>query len=140
MHLTIFSTAAEQIAAHARRDAPHEACGLLLGTAERIEMAVATPNVAADPATAFEIDPRALLRLHREARSGGTAVIGCYHSHPGGGPRPSAVDAARAVEAGKIWLIATAAGLCAFVAAPGGSIEGRFDAVELMLLPPDAVE
>lgn len=140
MRLPIFSTAAEQIAAHARRDAPNEACGLLLGRAGRIETAVATRNLAADPAHEFEIDPQALLRCHREARSGGPALLGWYHSHPNGKPLPSATDAVRAVEDGKIWLIATETGLHGFISVPSGPIAGRFVAMNLMLLPPDAAE
>lgn len=140
MRFAIFSTAAEQIAAHARRDAPNEACGLLLGAAGRIETALPAANVAANPADEFEIDPELLLRCHRAARSGGPELLGWYHSHPNGRAQPSAADAVRAIEDGKVWLIATDAGLHGFVSASDGPVEGRFATVDLMLLPPGADE
>jgi proteasome lid subunit RPN8/RPN11 len=132
MRLAIFSTVAEQIRAHARRDHPREACGLLLGRAGRIEAAVEAPNVAADPAHAFEIDPAVLLRCHREARQGGRELLGWYHSHPNGREEPSAADVARAVEDGKVWLIVAQGRLRAF-----RSAARRFEEVELGLEPQD---
>lgn len=140
MRVRIFSTAAEQIAAHARREHPREACGLLLGNGDRIELAIAAENVADDPERAFEIDPALLLQVHREARGGGPSLLGWYHSHPNGRAEPSAADAARASENGRIWLIATGGALAAYVATDGGTIAGRFSAVDLMLLPPGADE
>jgi proteasome lid subunit RPN8/RPN11 len=140
MRFRIFSTAVQQIAAHAVREHPHEACGLLLGNGDRIDRAVAARNVAADPARAFEIDPALLLRCHREARAGGLALLGWYHSHPDGRDTPSAADAARVAEWGRLWLIATAAGVRGYAAVPDGPIAGRFAAVELIILPPGAPE
>ncbi len=90
-------------AAQALPDA--EVCGLLLGTAERIEAAEACANVAANPERTFEIDPVALFAAHRRARGGGPAVVGHYHSHPSGVPMPSPRDAAQAMGDGALWLI-----------------------------------
>ncbi len=140
MGFRIFSATAEQIAVHAAGEHPGEACGLLLGTDGRVDRAVAARNVAADPLQAFEIDPALLLRCHREARGGGPAIVGCYHSHPSGRPTPSAADAARVAEWGWLWLIATGAGLHGFMTVPDGPIAGRFAAVDLIILPPDADE
>lgn len=134
MRLSIFSTVTEQIRAHARRDRPREACGLLLGRAGRIEAAVEAPNVAADPVRTFEIDPEVLLRCHREARGGGRELLGWYHSHPSGRGEPSAADAARAVEDGKLWLIVAAGRLRAFRAVGGAG--DRFEEVELVVVSP----
>jgi proteasome lid subunit RPN8/RPN11 len=135
MRFTIFSTAAEQIAAAARQARPHEACGLLVGRGRHIERVHATANIAAQPRSAFEIDPAVLLHVHREARDGGRRLIGWYHSHPNGRRTPSATDAARADEPGRLWLIVTEAGIDAYVAAVAGAIEGRFDAADLIVLP-----
>jgi len=125
MTVRIFSTAARRILDHAARDHPREACGLLLGRDGTIAEAVEAANVADDPTTSFEIDPASLLRVHREARRGGQALLGWYHSHPNGRPRPSAADAARADEPGRLWLI-VAAGSFRVFAAGEGPIEGRF--------------
>lgn len=129
MRLAIFSTAAEQIRAHARRDHPREACGLLLGRAGCIETAVPAANVADRADREFEIDPAALLRAHREAREGGRALLGWYHSHPNGRAAPSAMDAERAVEPGRVWVIAAGDALRAFQVVEGG--RGRFEPLAL---------
>jgi proteasome lid subunit RPN8/RPN11 len=86
--------------------APHEACGLLLGTPGHIEAAHASANVHPEPARHFEIDPAALIAAHKAARSGGAQLIGYFHSHPNGLARPSATDAAMASGDGRIWAIA----------------------------------
>lgn len=82
-----------------------EICGLLLGRPGRIEQVRAAANIAPDPARHFEVDPAVLLAAHREARGGGSAVIGHYHSHPSGIAVPSATDAACAAPDGSLWLI-----------------------------------
>lgn len=134
MQVRIFSTAAEQILAHAARDHPHEACGLLLGQGSTIETAIEAANIAVDPDRAFDIDPVTLLRVHREAREGGRALLGWYHSHPNGCAEPSAIDAMRAEEDGRFWLIAAAGKLRCFEAG-SGSLHGRFAERSLVVVP-----
>ena len=90
----------EAAAAH-----PREACGLLFGEDGRITGWQAAANVADDPERHFEIDPAALFAALRAGRAGGPALIGYWHSHPGGDPRPSATDIAMAAADGKLWLI-----------------------------------
>lgn len=88
--------------AHARRDAPHECCGLLVGRAAEILEAVPASNGSADPTRRYEISPvdyfaqiRRCRRIN-EAQSEHFAVVGAYHSHPRGGPEPSETDVAQA--------------------------------------------
>lgn len=116
--------------AHARSTAV-EACGLLLGAGARVERAVPCANVAADPARFFEIDPAALIAAHRDARAGGPAVIGHYHSHPSGLARPSPRDAADAAPDGSVWIVIAGGRLTAWRAVEKGSLHGRFDPVDL---------
>lgn len=109
MALTISQSAHTTMLAAAHQAAPHEACGLLLGTAAHIESAVSTTNVARDRARHFEIDPAALIIAHRAARDGsGAQVIGYFHSHPNGLARPSATDEASAARDGRVWVIVAA--------------------------------
>lgn len=103
--LAIARQAIDSILAHAESDHPSECCGLLLGGGGRIERAQPTANVHPEPARHFEIDPRALIDAHKAARAGGPEILGYYHSHPGGDPRPSATDRARAAHDGKVWAI-----------------------------------
>ena len=81
-----------------------EICGLLFGSRDRTDRAVATDNVAERPQDSFEIDPRALFAALRAERAGGDKLIGHYHSHPNGSAEPSPRDLA-AAEPGKLWLI-----------------------------------
>ena len=93
------------ILAEARRAAPQEACGLLLGRANRVEAVQAAANVSPQPLTRFEIDPAALFAAHRAARGGGPELVGYFHSHPSGHPLPSATDCEHASGDGRIWAI-----------------------------------
>ena len=131
----IASGLTKTLVGHAARAAPHEACGLLLGDRDHIEAVVETRNVAAHPETAFEIDPAALLRIHRDARGKGQHVIGHYHSHPNGRAEPSLRDAAGAVEDGRLWLIIANGAVHAWRVtadnASGAALHGRFLPVSL---------
>ncbi len=92
----------------ARRSGERECCGLLLGTAgqlARITQALPAANVHPEPARHFEIDPVALIGAYRAEREGGPALLGFYHSHPNGHPRPSAVDCDHAGGDGRVWAI-----------------------------------
>lgn len=132
MKIAIASAALAAILDHAAAASPDEACGIVVGHGDRVTAAVPAANVAARPAAAFEIDPATLLRVHRECRAGGDAVLGWYHSHPNGDGEPSAVDARGAVEDGKWWLIAAAGRVAAWYTTAGGAVHGRFDAAELV--------
>ncbi|MBY9061821.1 M67 family metallopeptidase [Sphingomonas yunnanensis] len=115
----------------AARGSVDEVCGLLLGRGERVERVLPCRNVAATPATRFELDPAALLAAHRAARAGGPAVLGHYHSHPSGDARPSARDAADAAPDGSLWLIVAGGAVSAWRAIVDGTLHGRFDAVAM---------
>ena len=88
--------------AHARRDAPRECSGLLIGRPDQILEAVPATNRAQDPTRQYEIESAEYLaqisrcRRISSAQSDTFAVIGSYHSHPRGGPEPSETDLAMA--------------------------------------------
>jgi proteasome lid subunit RPN8/RPN11 len=94
-----------EIEAHARRDAPRECCGLLIGDAERIDEALAVENRAADPVRRYEIDPRDYLAAIKRCRGTPRSVIGAYHSHVSSPAEPSPSDLADAFS-GFLYLIA----------------------------------
>jgi histidine phosphotransferase ChpT len=112
MAVTISRELVDAILAHTAETPDIEVCGLLLGRGRRIESVVRAANVAAEPATAFEIDPAALIAAHKRARAGGPQLLGCYHSHPNGRPEPSRSDVEAAQER-HIWCI-VADGLVGF--------------------------
>lgn len=133
MRVTISSSLLDRIFAEAAASPEREICGLLLGREGGIEDVLSTRNVAADPARRFEVDPAALFAQARRERQGGAAMLGSYHSHPGGDAIPSACDAA-AAEPGRLWLIVAGRRAAAWRAVPGGAVHGAFDPVILEIV------
>jgi desampylase len=129
MTLTLPAAMEARIAAHAASAFPRECCGLLEGRRDGDRIAILglhpARNLAERP-DRFEIHPEDHFAALKGARARGHAIIGCYHSHPGGAARPSSVDLARAGEEDFLWLIAALADagaepdLSAFVYAAGG--------------------
>lgn len=106
MALEVASDVIATLLREATRAAPRECCGLLLGT-ENGSITEARPvaNVHPQARWHFEIDPAALIAAHRAERSGGPKLVGYYHSHPAGHPRPSATDCEHASGDGRAWAI-----------------------------------
>ena len=95
----------DAIERHARAEFPLECCGLLIGTAGRIEHAVPARNERRSTSR-YLVRPEdhfAAIRLARQMR---LEVVGAYHSHPGAPPAPSATDRADAQGGGFLYLIA----------------------------------
>jgi [CysO sulfur-carrier protein]-S-L-cysteine hydrolase len=94
--LTLDSAQREAIIATCIRALPNEGCGLLLGTAEgTVRDVVASANVA-DSARIYEIDPKVLLRVTRQADNEMLEVIGVFHSHTHSEAYPSPTDVRQA--------------------------------------------
>jgi [CysO sulfur-carrier protein]-S-L-cysteine hydrolase len=79
------------ILAHAREEAPHECCGLLVGRADAVVRAVRARNLSGVQ-TRYLVDPRDHFRALRSARADHLEVVGAYHSHPASSPVPSETD------------------------------------------------
>lgn len=108
--LVLSDTLHEQLIAEAREAYPMECCGLIEGTATpegwRATALRKSKNFAANPAQSFLIDPQVHFDLLRRLRGTERAIIGCYHSHPGGRGQPSERDCAEAIDDRFVWLIA----------------------------------
>ena len=92
---------------------PAECCGLMEGVADAQTAKVLALHPARNIASArdrFEIHPEDHFAALRMARANGHAIVGCYHSHPGGRARPSETDRQSGGEENFIWLIAALAG------------------------------
>ncbi len=79
--------------AHAEWAHPNEACGLLAGGGEVIEMVFCLSNRDASP-TRYTIDPHEHYGAMRFAEACGWDIVGAWHSHPNGDAVLSNVDVA----------------------------------------------
>lgn len=89
---------------HARREAPNECCGLLVGDRGAIVEAVATRNECASP-TRYRVDAREHFALIRRLRGSQRTIVGAYHSHPASAAVPSPTDVAEAWETEFLYVI-----------------------------------
>jgi [CysO sulfur-carrier protein]-S-L-cysteine hydrolase len=91
--LRIDRTIHDAIVAHARRDHPDEACGVICGPAgsDRPERFVPMLNAARSP-TFFEFDSQDLFRLYRDVDERDEEIVVIYHSHTATEAYPSRTD------------------------------------------------
>ena len=100
-----------EIRRHGEETYPHECCGVLLGRTDddgtRIVLYSARcGNTRTDsPHNRYNIDPRDLIRIEREAREQGVDVVGYYHSHPDHPAQWSQTDLAEAHWSGYSYVI-----------------------------------
>jgi proteasome lid subunit RPN8/RPN11 len=99
----------DKLLAHASREYPNEACGVLAGMRKGNRSVVAIvyecTNLDPDPDVGYEIDPIELLEAMADAEMKGFEIIGFYHSHPMPLLRPSVVDESKATWPGHSYVI-----------------------------------
>ena len=97
--LTIEQETYDAIIAHAKRDHPDEACGVVAGPegSDRPERFVPMVNAASSP-TFYEFDPVDLLRLYRDMDDRDEEPVVVYHSHTATEAYPSRTDIGLAME------------------------------------------
>jgi proteasome lid subunit RPN8/RPN11 len=146
----------DQIRRHGESAYPHESCGVLLGqlndpghvATRTITHAIPVPNRSATPARHYEIDPKDLVRILREASPTGLEaspeaspeILGFYHSHPDHPAQPSPTDLAEAHWLGSSYLITaidqgTATSTNSFHLTGPREEDKHFEPEELHLLP-----
>jgi proteasome lid subunit RPN8/RPN11 len=81
---------------HINFEAPLEACGLLGGKNQTVELVLPVKNIAASRVR-FKMDPRAQLRAMDQIESEGLDLVAIFHSHPKGPSFPSPTDIEEAV-------------------------------------------
>jgi len=98
-----------QLRRHGEAAYPNECCGVLLGDLSAkvrwIREAIAVDNASRTPRNHYEISPRSLIEVLRQARSIGIEILGFYHSHPDHPAQPSSTDLAEAHWLGCSYLI-----------------------------------
>ena len=104
--LIIDSATYDAIVAHARRDHPDEACGVVAGPAgsDRPERFIPMLNAAMSP-TFYEFDSGDLLRLYKEMDSRDEEPVVIYHSHTATEAYPSRTDINLAGEPGAHYVL-----------------------------------
>jgi proteasome lid subunit RPN8/RPN11 len=78
---------------HGQETYPHECCGALVGSGDRIDAAVELPNTTEEgPRRRFLVRPADYRLAEQQAAERGGELLGFYHSHPDHPARPSQFD------------------------------------------------
>ena len=96
----------DAIVAHARRDHPDEACGVVAGPegSDRPERFVPMVNAAGSP-TFYEFDSLELLHLYKDMDARDEEPVVVYHSHTATEAYPSRTDIGLASEPGAHYVL-----------------------------------
>jgi len=91
----------EALRRHGEETYPYECCGVLLGQFtdgdRTVEQVVRCDNAHADrPHDRYQIDPRELIAIQRQATQQKLEIVGFYHSHPDHPAQWSKTDLAEA--------------------------------------------
>ena len=89
--LTIPQTIIDAIIAHARRDFPLEACGMLGGVDAVVSEHYPMTNIDLSNEH-FTMEPKEQFSVVKELRAKGKSLLVIYHSHPETPARPSEED------------------------------------------------
>jgi len=81
---------------HINFEAPLEACGLLGGKNQAVELVLPVKN-ASESRIRFRMDPKAQLRAMEQIEAEGLEIVAIFHSHPKGPSVPSSTDIEEAV-------------------------------------------
>ncbi|MDR7255816.1 proteasome lid subunit RPN8/RPN11 [Nocardioides sp. BE266] len=97
--LTIAQETYDAIVAHAKRDHPDEACGVVAGPegSDRAERFIPMVNAAGSP-TFYEFDSTELLALYKDMDARDEEPVVVYHSHTATEAYPSRTDIGLASE------------------------------------------
>ncbi len=96
----------DQMVAHAKRDHPDEACGVIAGPegADRATRFVPMINAAGSP-TFYEFDSTELLGLYKQMWANDEEPVVIYHSHTATEAYPSRTDVNLATEPGAHYVL-----------------------------------
>src|SRR5512134_520347 len=73
----------QDMRAHVEACAPLEACGLLSGSGNAVAEVIPVTN-SARSSSRFRMEPRDQIRAFQQIEAAGLALLGIFHSHPGG--------------------------------------------------------
>ena len=104
--LTLAQETYDAIVAHAKRDHPDEACGVVAGPegSDRPERFIEMVNAAGSP-TFYEFDSTDLFQLYKEMDKRDEEPVVVYHSHTATEAYPSRTDIGLASEPGAHYVL-----------------------------------
>ncbi|WP_290742741.1 M67 family metallopeptidase [Fibrobacter sp. UBA4309] len=106
--ITLPKSEYEKILAHAKKNLPEEACGLIAGRIEgsdkHIEKVYLLTNIDHSNEH-FSLDPKEQLAAIKDMRQNGLIPLGNWHSHPESPSRPSEEDKRLAYDSRASYLI-----------------------------------
>jgi proteasome lid subunit RPN8/RPN11 len=104
--LTIPKNLYDQVVAHARRDHPDEACGIIAGPAgsDRPERFIPMTNAARSP-TFYEFDSTEQFKVWKDMDDKDEEPVVLYHSHTATEAYPSRTDVSYASEPGAHYVL-----------------------------------
>lgn len=94
----------KQMAEHALKGHPLEACGLVSGKNGQAVRFYPTDNAASSPVW-YTIPPEQLFRVIRDIDDQGLDLLAIFHSHPSSRAYPSATDITQAFYPDSVYLI-----------------------------------
>ena len=106
--IKLFKTDYEKIVAHAEKELPNEACGLIGGTingdSKEIKKVYLLTNID-HSIEHFSLDPKEQLAAIKDMRQNGLVPLGNWHSHPESPSRPSDEDKRLAYDSKASYMI-----------------------------------
>ena len=98
----------EKIVAHAKKEAPVEACGLIAGELSGEDKIIKKVYILTNTDHAeehFTLDPKEQLAAVKDMRANGFVPLGNWHSHPVSPSRPSQEDKRLAYDSSASYMI-----------------------------------
>ncbi|MBP1579479.1 MAG: M67 family metallopeptidase [Oscillospiraceae bacterium] len=98
----------EKILAHAEKELPNEACGLIAGTIEGGDKLIKKVYLLTNTDHSnehFSMDPKEQLAAIKDMRANGLVPLGNWHSHPESPSRPSEEDKRLAYDSKASYMI-----------------------------------
>jgi len=102
--LTLTRAMVDQVIAHARRDHPDEACGVIAGRDDKATRVVEMENAERSP-TFYRFDAQEQLRVWRTMDDADEVPMVIYHSHTATEAHPSRTDISLASEPDAHYLL-----------------------------------
>ena len=106
--IKLFRSDYDKIVAHAKKEAPIEACGLIAGELSDGDKIVKKVYILTNTDHAeehFTLDPKEQLAAIKDMRANGLVPLGNWHSHPVSPSRPSQEDKRLAYDSSASYMI-----------------------------------